>query len=99
MDVRPGGSGKATMILGNDMPDIHWYGEYVKVDRPNRLVLTMSDQPGDAREIISVALTAVDGGTEMLFSQTGGNLTAEQYEGTTAGWQTNFDAMETILAA
>jgi uncharacterized protein YndB with AHSA1/START domain len=99
MDVHPGGTWRATMSLGRDIPDFHWYGVYVEIDRSNKLVLTMSDRSGNARETISVTLTAVDGGTEMLFSQTGGNLTAEQYEGTTVGWQTNFDAMDTILAA
>ena len=51
------------------MPDMHWRGEYVEVDRPNKLVLTMTDDPGDARETVTVTLTAVDGGTEMEFSQ------------------------------
>jgi uncharacterized protein YndB with AHSA1/START domain len=99
MDVRPGGTWKATAILGGEMPDFHFRGEYVEVDRPNKLVLTMTDEPGDARELLTVILTAVDGGTEMLFTQTGGNLTPEQYEGTTAGWQISFDALDTILAA
>jgi uncharacterized protein YndB with AHSA1/START domain len=98
MDVRPGGTWKATMIIGNGMPDMHWFGEFVEVDRPGKLVLTLSDRPGDARELVSVTLTEVADGTEMLFHQSGGNMSAEEYERTAAGWQTFFDAMETLVA-
>ena len=99
MDVRAGGIWKATMIIGNGVPDIHWYGEFVELDRPNTVVLTLADRPGDARELVSVTLTEVANGTEMVFRQTGGNLSAEEYERTAAGWQTFFDAMETLVAA
>jgi len=99
MDAHPGGAWKATMILGNGIPDFHWHGEYLEVDRPHKLVMTMTDEPGDAREILTVLLTAVDGGTQMVFSQTGGHLTPEQYEGTTRGWQTAFDTLEATLGS
>jgi len=98
LDVRPGGSWKATMILGPEL-QFHWRGEYIELDRPNKLVLTTTFQPGDARELLTVILTAVPEGTEMRFSQTGGNLSAEEYEGTTIGWQAVFDAMDASLAA
>jgi uncharacterized protein YndB with AHSA1/START domain len=97
MDVRAGGTWKATMIIGNGVPDIHWYGEFVELDRPNKVVLTLADRPGDARELVTVTLTPVADGTEMLFRQTGGNLSAEEYERTAAGWRTFFDAMETLV--
>ena len=99
MDARPGGTWKATMIIGNDVPDMNWFGEFVEVDRPNKLVMTLSDRPGDDRETVTVTFTEVAGGTEMLFRQTGGHMTAEEYERTTAGWQTFFDAMDTLFAA
>ena len=98
MDVRGGGTWKATMIIGNGVPDIHWFGEFVEVDRPNKLVLTLSDRPGDARADVTVTFTAVDGGTEMRFRQTGGPMNQDAYDQATAGWQTFFDAMETLLA-
>ena len=98
MDVRVGGTWKATMILPGDMPEINWYGEYVEVDPPSKLVLTMTDRPGDARELVTVVLTEVEGGTEMVFTQTGGNLDAAEYERVTEGWQTFFDAMDEVLA-
>jgi uncharacterized protein YndB with AHSA1/START domain len=97
MDVRVGGAWKATMIIGNGVPDIHWFGEFVELDRPNTIALTLADRPGDARELVSVTLTEVPNGTEMVFRQTGGNLSAEEYERTAAGWQTFFDAMEALV--
>jgi uncharacterized protein YndB with AHSA1/START domain len=99
VDLRPGGTWTATMILGHGMPNIDWFGEYIEIDRPSKLVLTLTDRPGDARENVTVTFTEVEGGTELLFRQTGGNLSAEQYERTTAGWQTFFDALDGLLAA
>src|ERR1700712_4159472 len=32
MDVRPGGTWKATMHLPGDLQEINWFGEYVEVD-------------------------------------------------------------------
>jgi len=99
MDVRAGGEWRARMIIGNDVPDIYWFGEFVELDRPNRVVLTLTDRPGIAREIVSVTFTEVANGTEMVFRQTGGNLSAEEYDRTAAGWQTFFDAMEALVSA
>ena len=99
LDARPGGTWRATMILVNGMPVFHWRGEHIEVDRPSRLVMTMTDEPGDERELLTVTLTAVDGGTEMPFTQTGGHLSPEQYEGTTVGWGIAFDELERVLAA
>jgi uncharacterized protein YndB with AHSA1/START domain len=98
MDVRPGGSWKATMIIGNGVPDMHWLGEFVEVDPYSKLVLTISDGSPE-RELVTVSFTEVDGGTEMHFAQTGGHLDAAQYENTTAGWQTFFDAMAEVVEA
>ncbi|PXA71730.1 SRPBCC family protein [Cryobacterium arcticum] len=98
LDARPGGSWKATMILGPELR-FDWRGEYIEVDRPNKLVLTTTFEPGEAREVLTVILTAVPEGTEMRFSQTGGNLSPEEYEGTTVGWQVVFEAMDTALTA
>ncbi|MDJ0395664.1 SRPBCC domain-containing protein [Rhodococcus sp. G-MC3] len=99
MDVRPGGTWKATLIVGNGMPEFHFRGEYLEVDRPNKLVMTLTDEPGDEREVLTVILTAVDGGTEMQFSQTGGHLTPEQYAGTADGWGVALMALDALLAA
>jgi uncharacterized protein YndB with AHSA1/START domain len=99
MDVRRDGTWKATMIIGNGVPDIHWFGEFVEVDRPNKLVLTLSDRQGDVRANVTVTFAAVDGGTQMHFRQTGGPMSQEDYDQATAGWQAFFDAMDTLLVA
>jgi uncharacterized protein YndB with AHSA1/START domain len=98
MDVRPGGTWAARMFAGPDRYEMSWRGEYLEVDPPERLVLTMTDQPDDpARDAIVVLLTAVDGGTEMSVTQSGGHLSAEQYEQAKAGWNTFFDVMAELV--
>jgi uncharacterized protein YndB with AHSA1/START domain len=99
MDVRPGGSLRLTM-LADPGGEIHWKGEYREVVEPERLVFTISDQPGDdAYELIIVVLIDLgDGRTEMRFEQRGG-LSAEQYERTGQGWSTFFDRIAERLAA
>jgi uncharacterized protein YndB with AHSA1/START domain len=46
MDVRPGGSWRATMFADPGRREIHWKGEYREVVEPERLVFTVSDRPG-----------------------------------------------------
>ncbi|MDX6646547.1 MAG: hypothetical protein QOK40_2274 [Miltoncostaeaceae bacterium] len=100
MDVREGGSWRATMFAGPDRREIHWKGEYREVDPPRRLVFTVSDQPGDdAFELVTVELVDLgDGRTEMHFSQRGG-MSPEQYERAGQGWGVFFDRMDEGLAA
>jgi uncharacterized protein YndB with AHSA1/START domain len=99
MDVTPGGSWRLTMLAGPERREIHWQGEYREVAQPERLVLTISDQPEeDAYELITVILTDLgDGRTEMLFRQRG-RLPAEVYERARQGWATFFDRVAERLA-
>jgi uncharacterized protein YndB with AHSA1/START domain len=99
MDVRPGGSWRATMFAGPDRREIHWKGEYREVIEPERLVLTFSDEPDDdAYELVTVVLTDLgDGRTEMLFEQHG-RMTREGYERAGAGWSIFFDRLAERLA-
>ena len=46
MDVRPGGAFRAVMQLP-DGNRIDWAGEYVVVEPPSHLAMTLTDQPGD----------------------------------------------------
>ena len=73
MDVRKGGTWRATMYSGPGRRVIHWKGEYREVVEPERLVFTLSDQPGDdAYELVTVVLTDLgDGRTEMRFTHWG----------------------------
>jgi uncharacterized protein YndB with AHSA1/START domain len=96
MEVRPGGAWRLTMMI--DSHPIHWHGEYVEVDEPERLVFLVSDQPGDDRyERVTVDLTDLgDGRTEMRFEQRG-HLGPEHYEHTKSGWGGFFDRIDERL--
>jgi len=100
MDVREGGSWKATMFGGPERRQIDWKGEYLEVTEPERLVLTMTDQPDDPeRGLITVVLTDLgDGRTEMLMEQRGPGMTPEQFERARKGWGGFLDRVEARLA-
>jgi uncharacterized protein YndB with AHSA1/START domain len=100
MDVRPGGSWRLTMFAEPGRREIRWKGEYREVVAPERLVFTVSDQPGDEPyELVTVVLTDLgDGRTEMLFQQRGGGLSAEEYERAGQGWSGFFDRIAARLA-
>jgi uncharacterized protein YndB with AHSA1/START domain len=99
MDVRPGGSWRATMFAGPERREIQWKGEFREVLEPERLVFTVSDQPGEeAYELISVVLNELpDGRTEMRFEQRG-SLPAEVYDRAKEGWSGFFDRIAERLA-
>jgi uncharacterized protein YndB with AHSA1/START domain len=98
MDVRPGGAWRATMFAGPDRREIPWKGVYREVAEPERLVFTLSDQPGDEHEVVTVMLTDLgDGKTEMVFHQGGGGLDEAGYEQAKAGWGVFFDALAEAL--
>jgi uncharacterized protein YndB with AHSA1/START domain len=100
MDVSPGGALRLTMYAEPGRREIHWRGEFLEVVEPERLVFTVSDQPGEERyELVIVILTDLgDGRTEMLFEQRG-HMAAEQYERAKEGWSSFFDRIEEHLAA
>jgi len=100
MDVRPGGSWRMTMFADPGRREIRWKGEYREVVEPERLVFTLSDQPGDGvYELVSVELTDLgDGRTEMLFQQRGGGLSAEEYQRAGQGWSSFFDRIAERVA-
>jgi uncharacterized protein YndB with AHSA1/START domain len=99
MDLRPGGAWRATMVVGPDRTEIPWRGVYREVVPPERLVFTLSDQPGDAHEVVTVDLSDLgDGRTEMRFRQGGGHLSAEQYAQARQGWLAFFERLAGQLA-
>jgi uncharacterized protein YndB with AHSA1/START domain len=98
MDVRAGGAWRMTMRAGRG--EIHWHGEYLDVVEPERLVFTVSDQPGDIFDVVTVVLTDLgDGRTEMAFEQRGGHMSPEDYERAKSGWGGFFDRVDERLAA
>jgi uncharacterized protein YndB with AHSA1/START domain len=100
MDVTPGGKWRLTMFAGEQRREINWEGEYHEVDPPERLVLTITDQPGGGKyELVTVVLTDLgDARTEMHFEQRGGHLSPEEYERAGQGWSGFFDVIDARLA-
>jgi uncharacterized protein YndB with AHSA1/START domain len=100
MDVRPGGSWRARMFANPGRRETRWKGQYHQVDEPERLVFTLSDQPGeDAYELVTVVLSDLgDGRTEMRFEQRG-SLPPEVYERAKQGWSSFFDRIAERLAS
>jgi uncharacterized protein YndB with AHSA1/START domain len=99
MEVRPGGALRAIMFAPPDRREIRWKGEYQEVVEPERLVFTISDQPGQRYEVVTVVLSDLgDGRTEMTFEQRG-HLSPEQYGYTEQGWGTFFARIDERLAA
>ena len=86
----------ATMVLpdGNTM---NWTGEFVEVDAPNRLVMTLTDQPeNEARAVMTIDLAASGSGTRMRMTQETPGFSEEQRLGTIAGWESFFDVLGAI---
>ena len=92
MDVRPGGLWRLTMFAAPGRREIKWKGEYRDVVEPERLVFTVSDQPGDeAYELVTVVFTDLgDGRTEMRLEQRG-QMTPDEYERAGKGWSSFFE--------
>jgi uncharacterized protein YndB with AHSA1/START domain len=98
MDVREGGAWRATMYADTGRREIKWTGSYLEVVPPERLVLTISDRPGDAYELVIVDLVDLgDGRTEMHFQQRG-NMSPEQYAASKNGWGKFFARIAERLA-
>lgn len=96
MDVRPGGSWRATMFAA-DRGTIEWHGDYLEVVEPERLVLTFSDRPDKPYELVTVILNDLGSGrTEMLFEQRG-HMRPDEYEHAKSGWTVFFDRIDARL--
>jgi uncharacterized protein YndB with AHSA1/START domain len=87
------------MIGPDDAWRMNWAGEYLEVDRPNRLVMTLTDQVDDPeREFFAIDFTDEDGGTHVRLQQGGGNLPADMIERTKDGTSMFLDALAKRLA-
>lgn len=98
MDVRPGGSWKATMVppKGEPMP---FFGKYLEVVPPERLVMTFGNvqKPDDPNvEVLTVTLKDLGHKTEVTLHQVG-FLPDEQYPKLVEGYGTFMDAMAELL--
>ena len=94
-----GRSWSAMMVLP-DGATIDWAGEFLEVDPPSRLVMTLTDRPADgARAVLTVDLTPTDAGTRMRMTQQTPGFTADERAGVIAGWQTFLDVLAEIAQA
>lgn len=97
--AEPGRAWSATMVLP-DGNTIEWAGEFVVVDPPSRLVMTITDRPAEsARAALTVDLVAHRDGTRLRMTQQTPGFTDEQRRGTIAGWQTFLDVVAEIAEA
>lgn len=98
MDVRPGGEFRAVMVLP-DGNKINWGGEYVEVDPPARLAMTLSDNPGEYAGLpVLFDLEEIATGTRLTISQDRSDFGDEQVAATIAGYNAFVDDMERELA-
>jgi uncharacterized protein YndB with AHSA1/START domain len=97
MDVRPGG--KWRLVMHAARGTIHWDGEYLEVEPPERLAFTVSDDPdSDQYGLCTFQFEDLgDGRTEMRFQQTG-PLPVEAYKRAREGWATFFAKVDARLA-
>ncbi len=83
MDPRPGGLWKATMYHGPERIEIPFTGRFRVVEPPRHLEMTIADPEnpdGPNVDLFTVDLRDLGAGqTEMTFTQTGGNLPADEY--------------------
>ena len=102
MDVQPGGAWRAVMFAGPEGVELQFAGEYREVLRPDRLVLTLTNS-GDPHDVTAEVMTVLfsdigDGNSAMRFTQTGGNLSVEEYERASAGWAAFFIRLAELVS-
>jgi uncharacterized protein YndB with AHSA1/START domain len=98
LDATPGGIWKATMFAGPHHDEIRWLGEFVAVERPNKLVVAFTDgSPDDGWGYLTVLLDDLAGRTRMTFHQGGGSVPPEQLERAKLGWSSFFDVLDGLL--
>jgi uncharacterized protein YndB with AHSA1/START domain len=105
MDAVTGGYWKGTMNLP-DGGTIDWRGKFIEVTPIEKIVQAFSDEDSfdieageDEVELLTTTLTeTADGKTEVVFRQSGGFLSDEQYEQAKEGSSGFLDTLETLLA-
>lgn len=99
MDVRVGGALRAVMVLPEGTR-IHWAGEYLEVDPPEHLAMTLTDNPGEDPGLpVMFDLAEVEGGTRLTIRQDRAGFTQEQVDATIAGYHAFVDDMAELLEA
>ena len=101
MDPRPGGEWHATMYHGPDRIEIPFFGEFLEVVEPERIVMTIESPASPTAppdEVFTVILKDLgDDRTEMTFTQRGGNLPADEYSRAMRGSLIFFERLRSQL--
>jgi uncharacterized protein YndB with AHSA1/START domain len=98
MDVRVGGAFRAVMVLPNGH-QINWTGEYVEVDRPAKLAMTLSDDPEQPAGLpVLFDLAEIETGTRLTIRQDRHDFTDEQVAATIEGYNAFIDEIANELA-
>ena len=95
LDVRVGGDWKGTMVMP-DGTETHWTGPYQSLDKPNKLVMSITDTgvlTGNL-ELYTLILEGQGQKTQLTLSQSGGNLSDEEYKRAKAGTESFMETME-----
>jgi uncharacterized protein YndB with AHSA1/START domain len=76
-----------------------WLGEFVEIDRPNRFVFKLTDQPENPDDLapVTIDLTDVDGGTELTLTQVTPGWSEENRQALIGGYNAFLDSMQGIL--
>src|SRR4026207_1672494 len=86
LDVRVGGDRKGTVVMP-DGPETHWMGAYRSLDKPNKLVMSITDAgvlTGNL-ELYTLTLEGQGQKTHPTPTQAGGNPRDEEYKGAQRG--------------
>jgi uncharacterized protein YndB with AHSA1/START domain len=97
LDVRVGGTWRATMFAGPERREIRWTGKYLEVAEPKLLALTFSDDGAPDELIIVVLVDIGEGHTEMLLRQRGA-MSGPAYERAARGMSSFLDRMAKHIA-
>lgn len=90
----------SAMMVLPDGNAIDWAGEFLEIDPPSRLVMTLTDRPASGqRAVLTLDLTPTEAGTRLRMTQQTPGFTDEQRLGTIAGWQTFLDVLAEIAEA
>lgn len=96
MDPTPGGAWRAVMLVGDDT-ELVFAGTFIEVEPPHHLVMTLTDRipsGDDPVDVLTVDLEDLgDGRTQMVFSQQGGHMPADEYERAMRGWMIFFERL------
>lgn len=104
MDAREGGYWSGTMVLP-DGNTISWRGQFIEFVPVERLVQSFSDddsfdleRPAEELELLTTTLTETpDGKTELVYRQSGGHLSDEEYGQSEEGTASFLDALDDLV--